>query len=87
MPLLSVQVIANDTGAMRVGLTVSKHCGNAVKRNKIKRRLRQLVRALWPLHGAPGHDYVLIARKEAYGADYSALEQQVTHALRKLSAK
>lgn len=47
--------------AMRVGYTVTTKCGNAVVRNRIKRRLRALVRELLPELGKPGTDYVFIA--------------------------
>lgn len=50
---------------VRVGYTVTTKCGNAVVRNRIKRRLRVLVRELFPLHAKAGHDYVLIALDQA----------------------
>ena len=49
---------------MRVGLTVTTKCGNAVVRNRIKRRLRALVRDVMPDLAHPPMDYVLIARAE-----------------------
>jgi ribonuclease P protein component len=82
---LSVQCIANDSVAIRVGLTVSKHCGNAVARNKIKRRLRHCVREIFPAHAAPGHDYVIIARKEAASIEFAELLRQFTHCLSRLA--
>ena len=48
--------------AMRVGFTATKKIGNAVIRNRCKRRMRELARALLPLHGKAGHDYVFVAR-------------------------
>ncbi len=48
-------------GSVRVGYTVTTKCGNAVVRNRIKRRLRALVRELFPAHAMPDHDYILIA--------------------------
>lgn len=47
--------------AARVGYTVTTKCGNAVLRNRTKRRLRALVRELFPLHAKPNCDYILIA--------------------------
>jgi ribonuclease P protein component len=45
----------------RVGYTVTTKCGNAVVRNRIKRRLRALTRELFPAHAQTGMDYILIA--------------------------
>ena len=49
----------------RVGYTVTTKCGNAVVRNRIKRRLRALVREIFPVSAKAGQDYILIARHEA----------------------
>ena len=53
---------ADDLTLIRVGFTATRKVGGAVVRNRAKRRLRAAAQALVPLHGAPGHDYVLIAR-------------------------
>ena len=47
----------------RVGLTVTKKVGNAVERNRIKRRLRETLRLAEGLHLVPTHDYVIVARR------------------------
>jgi ribonuclease P protein component len=49
-------------GAVRVGFTCSKKVGNAVARNRAKRRLREIARLTLPAKGRPGWDYVLIGR-------------------------
>ncbi|MEL7099672.1 MAG: ribonuclease P protein component [Pseudomonadota bacterium] len=51
-----------DDGPPRVGFTCSKKVGNAVARNRAKRRLREVARLELPTCAAPGHDYVLIGR-------------------------
>lgn len=52
-------------GAVRVGFTCSKKVGNAVARNRAKRRLTALANETLPLAGRPGWDYILIGRKDA----------------------
>jgi len=51
-----------DPEAIRVGFTCSRRLGNAVARNRAKRRLREIARRILPLEGRPGWDYVLIGR-------------------------
>lgn len=50
--------------ACRVGYTVTTKCGNAVVRNKIKRKLREAVRVVFPKAAKAGTDYVIIARAD-----------------------
>ena len=54
--------------AIRVGYTCSKKVGNAVARNRAKRRLREITRQVLPTHGRAGWDYVLIGRTNATAA-------------------
>ena len=54
----------NPVEGCRVGSTVTTKCGNAVVRNRTKRRLRALMRELLPVHGRSGTDYVIIARAD-----------------------
>jgi ribonuclease P protein component len=70
---------------IRVGYTCSKKVGNAVARNRAKRRLREIARAVVPLEGQPGWDYVLIGRAtETAGRDFAALKDDLARALRKV---
>jgi len=63
----------DDEGPARVGFTVSKKVGNAVERNRVRRRLREMVRlsAVAPMH--VGFDYVLIGRRAALALPFSTL--------------
>jgi len=78
-------------GHLRVGFTASKKVGNAVIRNRAKRRLRAAASQLLPLLGRPGHDYVLVARGTTVARPFPALLSDITTALkaahRKLDAK
>ena len=60
--LLQARKRGDETGAMRVGFTCSKKVGNAVARNRAKRRLREIARLTLPTKGRAGWDYVLIGR-------------------------
>lgn len=70
---------------MRVGYTCSKKVGNAVARNRAKRRLREVARHVLPDHGRPGWDYVLIGRHGATATrDFQELQRDLIRALDKL---
>lgn len=64
-----------------VGFTATKKVGNAVIRNRAKRRLRETARLLLPLHGQPGFDYVFIARASTSAKDWPRLMGDVKSAL------
>lgn len=74
----------NDQGVVRVGYTVTKKIGNAVTRNRIKRRFRAAFRlaALDAAEPITGRDYVLIARPGAEGRAWPALLDDVHRALK-----
>jgi ribonuclease P protein component len=76
----------DDGGPARVGFTVSKKVGNAVERNRVRRRLRALVRlpAAEPLRG--GHDYVLIGRRAALSLQFEQITRDFDGALRRLKS-
>jgi ribonuclease P protein component len=69
------------TGA-RVGLTVTKGVGGSVVRNRVRRRLKEALRAASPLEAERDHDYVLMARREALGRRFTALVEDVRTAFR-----
>lgn len=73
-------------GDIRVGFTATKKIGNAVVRNRVKRRLREAARNLLPDLGRPGHDYVFIARAGTFDRPWQALLDDVKAALIRLGA-
>ena len=76
--------IAAAVPALRYGLTASKKVGNAVTRNRARRRLRALALSLLPQLVPPHHDIVLIARRETAECDAWALRRDLDSALRRL---
>ena len=76
----------NESESMRFGITVTKKIGNAVVRNRMKRRFRELLRAALPLEGLPGHDHVLIGREGGVERDFALLRQELTAALARAAA-
>jgi ribonuclease P protein component len=84
--VLLVRPRCDDDTTMRVGFTVTKKIGNAVVRNRMKRRFRSLARETLPDHGIAGADHVLIGRAGGIERDYAALAGELERALKKLSA-
>ncbi|MCU0905623.1 MAG: ribonuclease P protein component [Tabrizicola sp.] len=81
--LLQARDRADGDPSVRIGFTASKKIGNAVLRNRAKRRLRSLVRDVLALSGCPGWDYVLVARPEAtVSRPYADLRADLDQALR-----
>ena len=72
--------------AMRVGFTVTKKIGNAVVRNRMKRRFRALARDTLPEHGIAGADHVLIGRAGGIERDYASMVAELKRALKKVAA-
>jgi ribonuclease P protein component len=75
-----------DEGAVRVGFTVSKKVGNAPERNRVRRRLREIVRLTAAADLRLGHDYVLIGRRPALSLPFEQLSEDFERALRRLRA-
>ena len=82
-PYLVVYCRKNREGRSRFGYTVSARLGHAVVRNRVRRRLREIVR----LNGArlvPGYDMVIVARAKAVDCEYRRLEEAYLKAIKKL---
>ncbi|NNC46865.1 MAG: ribonuclease P protein component [Sphingomonas sp.] len=75
----------DDDPAIRFGLTVSKKVGNAVVRNRMKRRFRELVRAILPERGIAGADHILIGRQRGIDRDFAKLGDELFAALDRVS--
>ena len=71
----------------RVGFTVTKKIGNSPIRNRIRRRLREAIRLAGNLAAEPDHDYVLMAKREALGRDFSKLIEDVERAFKQARDK
>ncbi len=83
--VLLVKKRGDSDPAMRLGLTVSKKVGNAVVRNRMKRRFRELARAILPQAGIAGADHVLIGRQSGIERDFAQLGEDLRRALAKVA--
>ena len=70
----------------RYGITVTKKIGNAVVRNRMKRRFRVLLREALPDIGLPQHDHVLIGREGGIERDFAKLQKELAIALQRAAA-
>jgi ribonuclease P protein component len=68
----------------RFGFTASKILGNAVLRNRARRRLKEAVRIVGPEHAVPGYDYVLIARAGTVQRRFTEITRDLERALTKV---
>lgn len=79
--------LRGDGAAPRFGFTASKKVGSAVERNRVRRRLREIVRRHAALLAEDGHDYVLIARRAALQAPFDQMVADFKGALARLRGK
>tara|TARA_Y100000746_G_C15027558_1_gene253911 strand:+ start:24 stop:356 length:333 start_codon:yes stop_codon:yes gene_type:complete len=80
-----LQAVQSDNkGVTRVGYTVSKQNGNAVNRNRIKRRLRSVSNLIFEKHGKKNWNYVIIGKKNTLIVDFQSLIKELTSAIKKI---
>ena len=81
--MLLVRDRADNDPQQRAGFTVTKKIGNAVVRNRMKRRFRALAREVLPRNGYAGSDHVMIGRAGGIERDFSKLRDDLASALRR----
>ena len=74
----------SDEGPVRIGFTVSKKVGNAVERNRVRRRLREIVRLSGNARMCVGYDYVLVGRRAALRTPFAKMTEEFLGALNRL---
>ena len=74
----------DDGGPIRVGFTVTKKVGTATERNRVRRRLRELVKRLDAISLRPHSDYVLVGRRAALSRDFATMLDDLRSALHRL---
>jgi len=75
-----------EGGDARVGFTVSRQVGNAAERNRVRRRLREVVRLATAGTLRAGHDYVLVGRRAALSRPFDQMMQDFANAVRRIHA-
>lgn len=93
-PGLILQVLQPDdrnsmhqpTAGIRLGITASRRVGNAVARNRVRRRLREAARLVLPANAATGRDYVVIGRAATLRRPFAMLVSDLRSALLRLNA-
>jgi ribonuclease P protein component len=76
--------LRDDNGPIRIGFTVTKKNGTATERNRIRRRLRELVKRLDVIPMRPHHDYVLVGRRAALHRNFATMLDDLRQALLRL---
>jgi ribonuclease P protein component len=84
--VLLIRDRADGDPAKRVGFTVTKKIGNAVVRNRMKRRFRELARDVIAAQGASGSDHIMIGRAGGIDRDFATLRADLARAVAKLGA-
>ena len=69
---------------IRIGYTVTKKIGNAVERNRIKRRMRAVVHLIMPIYARQAHDYVLIGKRAALNTEFKTMVAELSSSLNRV---
>ncbi len=80
---VTVLIAPNSAGTARLGIVASRKLGDAVRRNRAKRLIREVFRRSLPLPARQGVDVVVIPRRELFDAPYSQFESDLRGALRR----
>ena len=86
MPGFVVLARPNGDRGLRLGVTVTKKIGNAVIRNRMKRRFRELARSVLPEAGRDNHDYVMIGRADGIERAFAQMRAELVTAVERLNA-
>ncbi len=82
-PLFLLEVLDRaDMAPPRLGITVTKRVGNAVERNRVRRRIREAVRVGASDDMAAGNDYVVVGRREVLAAPFEKLKRELSRRMR-----
>ena len=84
--VLLVRDRRDDSPAIRLGITITKKVGNAVIRNRMRRRFRALAQEMLADKGKAGADHILIGRDSGIERDFDALRADMVKALGKIGA-
>ncbi|MEY3833286.1 MAG: ribonuclease protein component [Pseudomonadota bacterium] len=84
--VLLVRDRQDDSPAIRLGITITKKVGNAVIRNRMRRRFRALAQEMLADKGKAGADHILIGRDSGIERDFDALRADMVKALGKIGA-
>jgi len=82
--VLLVKDRQDESTEIRLGITITKKVGNAVVRNRMRRRFRALAQEMLGPNGQPGADHILIGRDSGIERDFGALRSDMIKALGKL---
>ena len=78
---LLLQAVPNNKGKLRIGFTTTKKLGKAVVRNRVRRRLREVVRLFFTPYAPQGYDYVFIGKTTTADRSFDLLKNDITYVL------